>query len=111
MRRFVSLLLIFCVLILVAQTCDEVATASVEASAVSAQSNYFQTSVHDPSDTTDKCSPFCICSCRQVPSLQENHAELPERVVDPISSREIQPHRVTPHGSSFTESIWQPPKA
>jgi hypothetical protein len=108
--RIFSFIFSVYLLLLSVQPCQDFAASEFSYS----QSGNEQTRVNDDEDEqqeTHECSPFCICSCRQM-SVAYNlstPAQEKETVIFTQRCSKITSQKLI-YSNHYLDSIWQPPK-
>jgi hypothetical protein len=103
----------FYLLFLSVQPCGDLVPADAPDQAAFGQANFEKQAPSGPDDCPDpghECSPFCICSCRQVPAAQEILTAAPDQETKIIVSVLPKTAFQNNYSHQLTGSIWQPPK-
>ncbi|HLA96232.1 MAG TPA: hypothetical protein VK612_10960 [Pyrinomonadaceae bacterium] len=109
--RSISYLLIVYVVFLLTQSCQDIAPrVNEEAWSGNASQQTFLTPTQGE-DHSEDCSPFCICSCRQVPNAYQSFSFGVTSGPDARDFAAGSFEYSDPHARTFSGSIWQPPKA
>jgi hypothetical protein len=108
-RKAISFILTFYVIVLLTQPCQDVFALPREADS---QTNVVAlTDEPDDSDCEDEnCSPFCICSCCSLSVIHctFTNAVTLEATSNPDADGVIR--YTNPYSNAYQSSIWQPPK-
>jgi hypothetical protein len=109
LMKFAATILILNIFVLLSVPCeDSFAAEKVSPANVNAEQT-IDGHQHDL-PTEEDCSPFCICSCRQVPAAFDHFTvSASAKVFD--SKKNIPPFEYKdPLTNNFPTAIWQPPK-
>lgn len=108
--KFVAFSLILHIFVLLTVPCEDTFAAVSEIPAKDVMTRSMDEPTNDiPTD--EDCSPFCICTCRQVPAAFVQFTELASSKVYASKSNVPAFEYTAPFTSNFPTAIWQPPKA
>ncbi len=107
--KLAAIILIGHIFLLLGQPCADVFVSERDLSASKVLTKSIGEIPEDPTEEDD-CSPFCICSCRQVPAAFDKFTQ-PENIVERSSDNSKASFEYKNLlALDFSNSIWQPPK-
>jgi len=109
--RFVALIMFVQIFAAVSTPCPDAISSGSMFATGSVRVASDMTAPDEGEDHDDECSPFCICSCRQIPAASVTFCEPPKETAMNAPARNVVFERRDDPETTFQKPIWQPPQA
>ncbi len=109
LMKLFSFIFTIYLLVLSAQPCRDIAETGFSDPQTGIEQNQFEEK-EDEREESHECSPFCICSCRQMSVIQKLSSPVQEKEIA-VLTRDFSKIASQSHYShQYFDFIWQPPK-